>query len=86
MTPTYQLTPWQKKQAALLYYFSSMEYLKGLQERLHALMGVTEDTVRKSRKQGRNKNTLAPLQQEPDRKISSSSAKTLRRCYNFPAC
>jgi len=31
------LTPWQKKQATLLYFFASDEYLKGLHERVREL-------------------------------------------------
>lgn len=35
MNHKFTLTQWQKKQAALLYYFSSMEYLIGLRDRVN---------------------------------------------------
>ena len=49
------LTAWQKKQATLLYYFSSMDYLKGLQDRLLDLRTLGESTVGKSRAEARDK-------------------------------
>ena len=49
------LTAWQKKQAALLYYFSSMDYLKGLQDRLLDLRTLDESSVGKSRVEARDK-------------------------------
>lgn len=55
MKATAQLTPWQKKQAALLYYFSSMDYLKGLQNRLLDLRTIGESTLDKSRAEARDK-------------------------------
>lgn len=55
MKTTAQLTPWQKKQAALLYYFSSMDYLKGLQNRLLDVRTLAESTLDKSRAEARDK-------------------------------
>ena len=49
------LTAWQKKQATLLYYFSSMDYLKGLQDRLLDLRTLDESTIGKSRAEARDK-------------------------------
>jgi len=61
------LSQWQKKQAALLYYFSSAAYLEGLSERLHLLRIFSEgssyvcevkdrdNTFRKSKSQKRKK-------------------------------
>lgn len=54
MKPNYALTPWQKKQAALLYYFSSMEYLKGLKDRVHALRVLAEGTLYQSSAENRD--------------------------------
>jgi len=55
MDANFCLTAWQKKQAAMLNHFSSIDYLKGLKDRLNALGGFTEDTLHKSRVQGRDK-------------------------------
>lgn len=49
------LTPWQKKQAALLYYFSSLEYLTGLKDCVNALKSFAEDRLEKSRSEGRDR-------------------------------
>jgi len=49
-----QLTPWQKKQAALLYYFSSDEYLRGLQTRVHELQILVDELLNQSRLEGRD--------------------------------
>jgi hypothetical protein len=48
------LTAWRKKQVALLYYFASMDYLKGLKARLYAIAGFSEDVLDTSRRQGRD--------------------------------
>jgi hypothetical protein len=48
------LATWQKKQAALLYYFSSMKYLKGLKDRLDAITAFGESLLDKSRVEGRD--------------------------------
>lgn len=54
MTSTVVLTSWQKKQAALLYYFASLEYLKGLYERVHQLQDYVDTILDKSRTEGRD--------------------------------
>jgi hypothetical protein len=51
----FHLTAWQKKQATLLYHFSSMNYLKGLKDRLNSLGGFTDEMLHQSRAQGRDK-------------------------------
>jgi hypothetical protein len=55
MKTNYDLTPSQKKQAALLYYFSSLDYLKGLKKRLDTLIALADGTLEKSRAEGRDK-------------------------------
>ncbi|MES2741121.1 MAG: hypothetical protein V4754_09210 [Pseudomonadota bacterium] len=42
MNSPFALTQWQKKQAANLYHFVSMEYLKGLQQRVNDLIAFVE--------------------------------------------
>lgn len=49
------LSPWKKKQAALLYHFASFDYLKGLYERVHQLQDYAEAILGKSRDEGRDK-------------------------------
>jgi hypothetical protein len=48
------LTTWQKKQAAMLHFFSSDEYLKGLQERVRELQTFVDGLLDKSREEGRD--------------------------------
>lgn len=55
MTSTVALSSWQKKQAALLYHFSSFEYLKGLYERVHQLQDYADAILDKSRSEGRDR-------------------------------
>jgi len=55
MTQTFTLTPWQKKQAALLYHFSSLDYLNGLRDRVNALKSFAEERLEKSRSEGRDR-------------------------------
>lgn len=49
------LTSWQKKQAALLYYFASFDYLQGLYEKVHQLQDYADSVLDKSRTEGRDK-------------------------------
>ena len=42
-TPTFTLSTWQKKQAAMLYRFASLDYLKGLQVMVNKLINGTVD-------------------------------------------
>lgn len=49
------LTTWQKKQAALLYFFASDEYLKGLHERVRELQRFVDELLDKSREEGRDR-------------------------------
>jgi hypothetical protein len=44
-TPPFRLSHWQKSQVSLLYHFASFDYLKGLQQRLHALMQFVDPTL-----------------------------------------
>jgi hypothetical protein len=41
----FQLTAWQKKQATILYHYASLDYLKGLQQRLNDLMAFIDATL-----------------------------------------
>ncbi|MBA4054798.1 MAG: hypothetical protein C0490_08810 [Marivirga sp.] len=54
MTVTYYLTSGQKKQATLLYYFTSLNYLKELQEKIKSFRQLTEGTLEQSQKEGRD--------------------------------
>lgn len=55
MTSKKTLTTWQKKQAALLYFFASDEYLKGLHERVRELQIFVDGLLDKSRDEGRDR-------------------------------
>jgi hypothetical protein len=55
MTSIQTLTTWQKKQAALLYFFASDEYLKGLHERILELQRFVDELLDKSRDEGRDR-------------------------------
>lgn len=55
MDAEFELTSWRKKQAALLYYFSSMDYLLGLQKRLLALRDFSENILDVSQAEGRDR-------------------------------
>lgn len=50
----FKLSLWQKKQAALLYHFSSLEYLKELKRKVFDLTNSGENLVSKSRHQNRD--------------------------------
>jgi hypothetical protein len=53
---TIELTSWQKKQAAMLYYFSSEEYLRTLHHMVRDLVnGVVEPVLDMARAQGRDR-------------------------------
>lgn len=55
MTSLNNLSSWQKKQAALLYFFASFEYLKGLYERVYELQDFADAVLGKSLAEGRDK-------------------------------
>ena len=55
MTSIITLTPWQKKQATLLYFFASYKYLQGLHERVHQLQDFADGILDKSRSEGRDR-------------------------------
>lgn len=54
MKNTIQLTPWQKRQATLLYHFSSLNYLKEMQFSLNALVTYTDRILDLAKNQGRD--------------------------------
>jgi hypothetical protein len=41
-TPTYELSLWQKRQAAMLYYYSSMDYLNALLPKIEKLVVMAD--------------------------------------------
>jgi hypothetical protein len=49
------LTLFQKKQAALLYYFSSRDYLVGLKRQVDAIIALANGTLDQSRVEGRDR-------------------------------
>jgi hypothetical protein len=54
MDMPFQLTSWQKKQATLLYYFASLDYLKGLQRRTNDLIAFIDPTLDLAKAQQRD--------------------------------
>ena len=56
------LTPWQKVQAAMLYHFTSLEYLEGLHKMVGDLLrGVVDPLLETSRAQGRDRVLVSEL-------------------------
>lgn len=53
-TVPFQLSWWQKMQVTLLYHFASLHYLKGLQQRLHALTGAKHPALGQAKPQRRD--------------------------------
>lgn len=49
------LTTWQKKQATLLYFFASDEYLLGLRDRVRELQKFVDELLDKSYEEGRDR-------------------------------
>jgi hypothetical protein len=56
----FQLTTTQKQQVSLLYHFASLEYLKGLQQRLHALLASIDPTLDLAKLQNRDELLADP--------------------------
>jgi hypothetical protein len=54
MPITFNLTAWQKKQAAILYHYASFDYLKGLQQRFNELMAFIDPTLDLAEQQNRD--------------------------------
>jgi hypothetical protein len=56
------LTPWQKVQAAMLYYFTSVEYLQGLHKMVGDLLGgVVDPLLETAKAQGRDSVLVSEL-------------------------
>lgn len=55
MNRKFTLTQWQNRQATLLYYFASLEYLIGLKDRVNNLKKFAEEKLDQSRAQGRDR-------------------------------
>lgn len=60
MNPPLQLTLCQKKQAALLYHFASLDYLKGLQQRVNDLIAFVDPTLDLAKVQNRDSVLVDP--------------------------
>ena len=60
MNAPFELTLWQKKQAALLYHFASMNYLQGLQQRMNDLMEFIDPTLDLAQTQNRDSVLVDP--------------------------
>lgn len=54
MSKTFVLAPWQKKQAALLYHFSSLDFLRGLQKQVNDLIAFIDPTLDLAKAQNRD--------------------------------
>jgi hypothetical protein len=54
MNNDFILSGWQKKQAVLLYYFSSMDYLLGLKQRVSALRETADILIGDNLREGRD--------------------------------
>ena len=52
--PEYLLSVWQKRQAAMLYHWMSLDYLRGLKDLIDALIKGADVTVELARRQGRD--------------------------------
>lgn len=52
--PEFQLNKWQKRQAALLYHFASLDYLKGLKKLLDDFVNGVDITLDLAQQQGRD--------------------------------
>lgn len=54
------LSVWQKRQATVLYYYTSQAYFQGLKDRLDVLIGDAESTLDTALQQGRNQYIANP--------------------------
>ncbi|WP_152597985.1 hypothetical protein [Novilysobacter arseniciresistens] len=54
-SPTFELNVWQKRQATLLYHFTSLDYLKGLKQRIDALIKGSDVTLDTAIDEGRDR-------------------------------
>ncbi len=51
----FELDSWQRRQAAMLYHFSSLEYLKGLHKAIsHLIDGIVDPVLNLASEQGRD--------------------------------
>jgi len=55
MNQELSLTKWQKKQAFLLYHFSSLKYLEGLRDRVNNIVSFAGGKINQSRIEGRDR-------------------------------
>jgi hypothetical protein len=51
-----ELSPVRRQQVSMLYHYASLDYLKGLQQRLHALMAFIDPTLDLTKRQQRSNN------------------------------
>jgi hypothetical protein len=57
--PEFHLNKWQKRQAALLYHFASMDYLKGLKALLDDFVKGVDITLDTAKQEGRDKYLMS---------------------------
>src|SRR5690606_4368736 len=72
------LNVWQKRQATVLYHYTSQAYLQGLKDRLDVLIGDTESTLDTALQQGRDQYIANPRWGWRDTAANWST-------YGFPA-
>lgn len=72
------LNVWQKRQATVLYHYTSQAYLQGLKDRLDVLIGDTEITLDTALRQGRDQYIANPRWGWRDTAANWST-------YGFPA-
>lgn len=72
MNSPLELTLWQKKQATLFYHFASLDYFKGLQQRVNELITVAESTLDQAKAE--NRDALLTDQQWGTRNTSANWA------------
>ncbi|MBX3618822.1 MAG: hypothetical protein KF891_02345 [Rhizobacter sp.] len=53
--PEFRLNTWQKRQAALLYHFASLDYLKGLKKLLDDFVKGVDITLDRAKQEGRDR-------------------------------
>ncbi|HSD40071.1 MAG TPA: hypothetical protein VLC92_21405 [Rhodocyclaceae bacterium] len=76
--PVVRLTKWQKRQAALLYHFASLDYLKGLKKLVDDFVSGVDITLDLAQQQGRDELIVNSQWGVRDTSVNFST-------YGFPA-
>lgn len=76
MTTPISLTPWQKKQAAILYHVTSLDYLIGLKQRLNSIIAFIDPTLDLAVAEGRDRFLIS--QRWGERDMSQNWANNAR--------